>query len=125
MPKTSIKAVKRLDTPPLETDSSLDSDSLKITEENLKSLEVCKFAENSKTRPFGSIASHKDGDNDGSSSYMLSQNGSPFKKMRRTREERKRLNILVGKKENDQTLNISPVKKSSVMEHSVFTPNKD
>ena len=58
---------------------------------------------------------------DDNSSYMCSQNGSPLKKMRRTRDERKRMNNKIGKqKENvpttiqavtDLSLNISPVKK--------------
>jgi hypothetical protein len=45
---------------------------------------------------------------------MCSNNGSPFKKIRRTREERKKMNSNIGKKENqsviDSLLKISPVK---------------
>ena len=69
---------------------------------------------------------------DDASSYMCSQNGSPFKKQRRTREERRK-KVNDGKKENinhDNTLNISPVKKQLLMNYecgtqSLVTPAKD
>jgi hypothetical protein len=44
---------------------------------------------------------------DDASSYMCSQSGSPFKKIRRTRDERKKM-INIGKKENQPVENGNP-----------------